>query len=82
MIHPKVLNKYKTQFFILRIQLYLDWFQSLILIHYFQQHFDTKNLLSRNAYTTIAGQCTSKILDKKQSGLFSNHFEKVFLFPL
>lgn len=62
-----ILEEYNARVVSPRTQLYLDWFQSPILMHYFQQHFDTRDLLSGIAYTATASYCILKMSDKKGS---------------
>ncbi|EPL9572486.1 T6SS effector BTH_I2691 family protein [Providencia rettgeri] len=62
-----ILEEYNTRVVSPRTQLYLDWFQSPTLMHYFQQHFDTQDLLSGIAYTAVTGYCIIKMSDKKGS---------------
>ncbi|SPY78744.1 T6SS effector BTH_I2691 family protein [Providencia rustigianii] len=62
-----ILEEYNTRVVSPRIQLYLDWFQSPTLMHYFQQHFDTRDLLSGIAYTATVSYCIIKMSDKKGS---------------
>jgi len=62
-----ILEEYNTRVVSPRTQLYLDWFQSPTLMHYFQQHFDTRDLISGIAYTATVSYCIIKMSDKKGS---------------
>ncbi|WP_353241877.1 T6SS effector BTH_I2691 family protein [Providencia sp.] len=63
----QILAKYNERVVSPRTKLYLDWFQSPILLHYFQQHFDAEDLLSGIAYTAIVSYCITNMSDKKGS---------------
>ncbi|EJD6083019.1 MULTISPECIES: T6SS effector BTH_I2691 family protein [Providencia] len=62
-----ILEEYNTRVVSPRTQFYLDWFQSPTLMHYFQQHFDTRDLISGIAYTATVSYCIIKMSDKKGS---------------
>lgn len=63
----KILTEYNQRVVSPRTKLYLDWFQSSTLQHYFQQYFDPNDLLSGIAYTAIVSYCITNMSDKKGS---------------
>lgn len=73
------LKEYNNRVVSPRTKLYVDWFQSPALMHYFQQHFDTDDLLSGIAYTSIVSYCIANMMDKKGS---HDYFSRMLIRPL